>query len=155
MKRTLMVRYRTHEDQAATHAALVSAVFEELAALRPPGLRYAAWQVGGGAAFAHLAEIDTVDGGNPLLEIGSFKRFQQALRERCAEPPQPAELTGWALTVSTCLGPDSGSAFASTSASASASASGLGIRLRLFPGKPGGDSSFFAPVSFAAVTSLQ
>jgi hypothetical protein len=39
--------------------------------------------------FVHLASLE--DGATPLSSLESFRAFQKDIRERCAEPPQPAE----------------------------------------------------------------
>lgn len=90
--KTLLVRYTTTEESAAANAALVRAVFDELRALAPGGLRYASYQLGDGRTFLHLASIES-PAANPLLSLPAFKAFQASLRERCVEPPVVTELT--------------------------------------------------------------
>jgi hypothetical protein len=92
MKR-IQVRYRTHPDRAAENETLVKAVFQELKARAPKGIRYAALKLADGATFVHTVEIDTPDGSNPLSEIGAFKAFQKDLTERCVEQPQASDVT--------------------------------------------------------------
>jgi len=87
-----LVRYRVAPDRAAENEALVRAVYEELARLRPPGLRYSTHVLEDGVTFVHQAIVDTPDGVNPLLELPAFLRFQAGIRERCVEPPQVERL---------------------------------------------------------------
>ena len=87
-----LVRYRVAPDRAAENEALVRAVYEELARLRPPGLRYSTHVLEDGVTFVHQAIVDTPDGVNPLLELPAFSRFQEGIRERCEEPPQVPRL---------------------------------------------------------------
>jgi hypothetical protein len=80
-----MVRYKVKPDRVAENEALVRAVYEELAATEPPGLRYATFRLEDGVTFVHLA---TVEGdGNPLADVEAFARFQAGIRDRCDEPP--------------------------------------------------------------------
>jgi hypothetical protein len=90
--KTIMVQYKTTEAQADANEALVRSVFDELAAARPGGLRYASYRLTGGANFVHVATIDTPD-DNPLTALPSFKNFQSQLRARCVEPPVVTELS--------------------------------------------------------------
>ncbi len=88
--RQVMVRYKVKPDRAAENEALVRAVYEELAASEPEGLRYATYRLEDGVSFVHLA---TVDGEhNPLAETAAFARFQADVRDRCEEPPVATEL---------------------------------------------------------------
>ena len=87
--RRVMVRYKVKPDRAAENEALVRAVYEELAASEPPGLRYATYRLEDGVTFVHLA---TVEGDrNPLSEVEAFARFQADIRDRCDEPPVATE----------------------------------------------------------------
>ncbi len=88
--RQVMVRYKVKPDRGAENEALVRAVYEELAASEPEGLRYATYRLEDGVSFVHLA---TVDGEhNPLAETAAFARFQADVRDRCEEPPVATEL---------------------------------------------------------------
>lgn len=90
--RTIMVRYKTSEASADSNAALVRAVFEELRACAPQGLRYASYRLADGVTFVHLATLETRD-DNPLATLPSFKAFQAGIKERCVEPPVVVELS--------------------------------------------------------------
>ena len=88
--RQVMVRYQVKPDRAAENEALVRAVYEELAATAPTGLRYATYRLQDGVSFVHLA---TVEGEhNPLAETAAFARFQADVGDRCEEPPVVTEL---------------------------------------------------------------
>lgn len=87
MKWTL-VRYRAKPEQADENQRLSAAVFDELEQQRPAGLRYAVFRLPDDT-FVHIAMSD--DGARPLSSFESFRAFQKEIRERCAEPPQPAE----------------------------------------------------------------
>ena len=81
MKWTL-IRYRTHPERTDENTALVRAVFEELQAKSPPGLRYMAMRLPGGE-FVHL--FSAAEEPNPLLAMPAFQAFQTGVRERQAE----------------------------------------------------------------------
>jgi hypothetical protein len=90
--KTIMVRYRTSDAQAEANAVLVRAVFNELRASAPQGIRYASYRLADGATFVHIATLDSPD-ANPLTALPSFKAFQKELKERCVELPVITELT--------------------------------------------------------------
>lgn len=88
----VMVSYRVKADQAAENERLVRAVYEELRATEPAGLRYATFKLEDGVSFVHIAE--TEDELNPLREVKAFAQFQAGIAERCIEPPVVKKLTG-------------------------------------------------------------
>ncbi len=91
MSRVVVVRYRTSAQAAEENAALVAAVYEELAQSRPAGLRYATYRLGDGTTFLHVAHLDGDD--NPLARSPAFAAFQKELGQRCVEGPEPQEAT--------------------------------------------------------------
>ncbi len=90
--KTIMVRYKTLEVASDTNATLVRAVFEELRARAPKGLRYASYRLPDGVTFVHIATLETPD-DNPLLGLPSFKAFQSNHKARCVEPPVVTEMS--------------------------------------------------------------
>ena len=84
MKRTL-IRYKTRPDMADRNATLIAAVFEELKAARPVGIRYLSLRVEDDS-FVHFVEAEP-DAANVLPGLAAFKTFQNGIRERCDEPP--------------------------------------------------------------------
>ena len=88
--RRVMVRYKVTPGRAEENAALVRAVYEELAATNPPGLRYATFRLDDGVSFVHVASVEGDD--NPLGEVAAFARFQAGVRDRCAVQPVVTEL---------------------------------------------------------------
>ena len=89
--RTIMVRYKTSETHADANETLVRAVFQELRARAPKGLRYASYRLADGVTFVHIATLETPD-ENPLVVLPSFKAFQEQLKDRCVEQPLVTEL---------------------------------------------------------------
>ena len=86
MKRTL-IRYKTKPEAADANATLVEAVFAELKAKQPTGVRYLTLRLDDGV-FVHVVEHETDDGPSPLLQLDAFQAFQRGIRERCIEPPE-------------------------------------------------------------------
>lgn len=91
MKR-VMVRYKVKPEHAAQNENLVRAVYEELHAAQPAGLRYATFKLDDDVTFIHFASNESDNGDSPLSRIAAFKRFQEGLRKRCVEPPTVTEL---------------------------------------------------------------
>lgn len=89
--RTVLVRYKTLEDQAEANAGLVRAVFDELAARAPGGFHYVTFRLADGVTFVHLATMAGTT--SPLQSLPAFQRFQENIRARCAEPPVLSELS--------------------------------------------------------------
>jgi hypothetical protein len=87
MTRAVVVRYRTRPDAADENERLIKAVFEELAAARPDGIRYLSFRVAE-TTFVHVAVYDT--DANPLEDIEAFRTFTSGIADRCEEPPAPA-----------------------------------------------------------------
>jgi hypothetical protein len=87
----VMIRYKVKPGRTQENEQLIRAVYEELHATAPSGLRYATFRMEDGVSFVHIAANET-DGPNPLREIAAFQRFQQDVGERCVEPPVSVEL---------------------------------------------------------------
>jgi len=84
---TTVVRYTTKPDRGAENQELVEAVFAELAAQQPDGLRYVTFRLEDGTTFVHIAIVDTDDGTNPLTSVAAFGEFQSGIPERFEAPP--------------------------------------------------------------------
>jgi hypothetical protein len=89
---TTIVRYRVAPGRTEENAALVRAVYAELAATQPPGFRYATHLEDDGVSFVHIATTD--DGHDtPLPRLPAFQRFRAGLAERCDVRPEATTLT--------------------------------------------------------------
>ena len=78
------------QDQARRadrNAELISAVFSELKAAKPDGVRYLSLRLDDDT-FIHFVETAAEDGSSPIPEAHGVPAFQSGIRERCAEPPQ-------------------------------------------------------------------
>jgi hypothetical protein len=89
MKRTV-IRYRTKPEQAAENARLIAAVFAELAAQAPAGVRYMALRLADDT-FVHV--VESAETPSPLSQLAAFRAFQAGIAERCLEPPRAVEAT--------------------------------------------------------------
>jgi hypothetical protein len=85
MKRTL-IRYKAKPEAADRNAELVAAVFAELKAAKPEGVRYLTLRLEDDS-FVHFVETAADDGASALPKLTAFQAFQSGIRERCAEPP--------------------------------------------------------------------
>jgi hypothetical protein len=84
---TIMVRYKTTSAaHADANAALVRAVFAELAAAAPASLSYACYRLEDGVSFMHVATVENRN-QNPLVTLPAFRAFLAKLSERCDGPP--------------------------------------------------------------------
>lgn len=86
MRRTV-IRYKTKSEAADRNAELVSAVFAELQAAQPAGVRYLALRLDDDS-FVHIVET-AEDGSGTIPKLKAFAAFQAGIRERCLEPPAP------------------------------------------------------------------
>ena len=80
------VTYTVKPGREEENAALVRAVFEELAQARPAGFRYAAFQIPETRKVIH---VYTDEGGTPgvnLQELPSFKAFVAEAADRHERP---------------------------------------------------------------------
>jgi len=91
VKRTL-VRYKTKPDRARENERLIEAVFRELHAGSPEGVRYLALRLADGT-FVHFVMAEWERGTSPLTGLEAFRAFQGGIKERCLEPPQAHEAT--------------------------------------------------------------
>ena len=85
MRRTL-IRYKTRPEAADENAELIAAVFAELKAAQPEGVRYLSLRLEDDT-FIHMVESAADDGSSALPKLAAFGAFQSGIRERCAEPP--------------------------------------------------------------------
>jgi hypothetical protein len=91
MRRTL-IRYKAKPEAADRNAELIAAVFSELEAAKPDGVRYLSIRLDDDT-FIHFVEATSEDGSSPIPNLAAFQAFQNGIRERCAEPPLVREAT--------------------------------------------------------------
>ena len=84
-----LIRYRTHAEHADENQRLIEAVFEDLAASRPAGIRYGVLRLEE-TMFQHIVLAEDEAARARLTGLAAFRAFQERVRERCLEPPVPA-----------------------------------------------------------------
>ena len=86
MKRTL-IRYKTKPEMADKNAELIAAVFAELKAAQPEGVRYLSLRLDDDT-FIHFVETEADDGASALPKLAAFQgvpeRHSRALRRTAA-----------------------------------------------------------------------
>jgi len=85
MSTAVVVQYRTRADAADLNQQLIEAVFDELHARRPSGLRYMALRLDDGVGFVHVLVSEADD--DPLAGLPAFRRFQDGTDRRLVTPP--------------------------------------------------------------------
>ena len=80
-----MVTYAVKPGREQENAALVRAVFEELAQTRPAGFRYAVFQLPDSRRFLHLYTNEG-DASGALQRLPSFRRFADRAQDRHERP---------------------------------------------------------------------
>jgi len=90
--RAVMVRYRVKPEMAEENERLVRAVYAELQALKPAGLRYQTHRLPDGVSFVHVAVYADGVAESPLPQLASFKAFTADIKARCDEQPATQEL---------------------------------------------------------------
>jgi len=89
MKRSL-IRYKTKAESAEENERLIRAVFTELHAKSPDGVRYMALWLEDGS-FVHFFEAEAGEGAFSMPSLKAFRAFQSGIRDRTIEPPQAGE----------------------------------------------------------------
>jgi len=87
-----MVSYTLKPDRVAENERLARAVYDELRATRPAGLRYATFRLGDGVSFVHIVAHEEAGGANALTALPAFQAFAAGVKDRCASPPVRVEL---------------------------------------------------------------
>jgi hypothetical protein len=80
-----MVTYTVKPGREEQNAALVRAVFEELAQARPTGFRYAVFQIPGSRQFIHLYTNEGATSAG-LQQLPSFQAFAAGAADRHEQP---------------------------------------------------------------------
>jgi hypothetical protein len=91
MKRSL-IRYKTKPERTDENERLIKAVFAELHAKSPTGVRYLAVKLGDGS-FVHVVATESGESASAIAGLDAFRAFQSGIRERTSEPPQSNEAT--------------------------------------------------------------
>jgi hypothetical protein len=88
-----MVVYKTKPEHNAENEHLLEAVFAELQAKKPEGVRYVAAKLPDDT-YVHLVFTDTPDGApSPLSQLDAFRAYQADVRTRLQAPPTTGDAT--------------------------------------------------------------
>lgn len=85
----MMIRYKVKREETARELELLRAIYAELEATKPDGIRYATFQLEDGVSFVEFAETD---GPGRFSELEAFRAYRATLDERCEEAPVVTEL---------------------------------------------------------------
>lgn len=85
----VMIRYKVKREQLERELELLGAIYEELKATRPEGLRYATFQLEDEVSFVEFAETDAP---GRFSELDAFRAYRATLDQRCEEAPVVTEL---------------------------------------------------------------
>ena len=88
----VMVRYKVKPERVEENEALVRAVYDELRATAPAGLRYATFRLDDGVSFVHLAVTEEDGDDSALPRLPAFQAFREHLEDRTEEGPVATEL---------------------------------------------------------------
>ncbi len=88
--RHTMVTYTVKPGREEENAALIRAVFDELAQTQPSGFRYAVLQIPGTRQFVHLY-TDEGEKAGALQELPAFQAFLSGAQDRQEQPAAFAE----------------------------------------------------------------
>ena len=92
MKRQIVV-YKAKPEHNAENEHLLKAVFAELQAKQPTGVRYMAAKLPDDT-YVHIVFTDTPEGEPfPLSQLDAFRAYQAEVRSRLQAPPTTGEAT--------------------------------------------------------------
>lgn len=89
----VLIHYRVKRDQLEPNKAMLRAVYEDLEAQRPEGLRYATFQLDDGVTFLAYVETDEDTTTAAHHRLKSFHQYRSALEELCDQPPSVTMLS--------------------------------------------------------------
>ena len=92
MKRQIVI-YKAKPEHNAENERLLKAVFAELHAKQPKGVRYVAAKLADDT-YVHFVFTDTPEGEpGPLSKLDAFRAYQAEVRSRLQAPPTTGEAT--------------------------------------------------------------
>ena len=92
MKRQIVI-YKAKPEHNGENERLLKAVFAELNAEQPKGVRYAAARLADDT-YVHIVFTDVPEGEpNPLSKLDAFRAYQAEVRSRLQAPPATGEAT--------------------------------------------------------------
>jgi hypothetical protein len=92
VKRQIVI-YKAKPEHAVENERLLKAVFAELQAKRPDGVRYVAAKLADDT-YVHIVFTDTPEGEpGPLSRLDAFRAYQAEVRSRLQAPPTAGDAT--------------------------------------------------------------
>jgi quinol monooxygenase YgiN len=85
--KVIKVTYTVHAAFAEKNKANIQQFIKDLQGIADPGLRYHIYQAADGKTFMHFAEYTSDEAQKTLLELPSFKAFQQQRDEQLEAEP--------------------------------------------------------------------
>lgn len=80
------IRYTVRPDEVSENIALLRAFFDELEAVRSPGLIYETYLLEDGITFVHM--VDSATNAEPFGDLPTYRRYRDTIQARCIELPQ-------------------------------------------------------------------
>jgi hypothetical protein len=87
MSKVAIVTYKVLDGKADENREFVQAVFSNLKAKSPAGVKYASTIADDNLTFTHIAYFESDAAKTALTDSAEFKSFQKDLKERCEIPP--------------------------------------------------------------------
>lgn len=84
------IRYTVRRDEVSENIVLLRAFFDELEAVRLPGLIYETYLMEDGVTFLHI--VDSATNAAPFSDLPTYRRYRDTVQARCTEPPQMVAL---------------------------------------------------------------
>ena len=92
MKRQIVI-YKAKPEHDAENERLLKALFAELQAKQPDGVRYVAAKLADDT-YVHIVFTDTQEGEpGPLSKLDAFRAYQAEVRSRLQAPPNAGDAT--------------------------------------------------------------
>ena len=92
MKATV-VQYTAKPERADENQQLVEAVFADLEERQPEGFTYKVFRLEDGVRFVHVLIEHDVENPDSLFDVPAFKKFVEAVNDRCDVLPAPSGAT--------------------------------------------------------------
>jgi|SRR5882762_3500523 len=86
-----IIRYKLKADRVEENEKFVRAVFRELHAWGPEGIRYATYKLADGVSFVHILFYETEKAHESLTNLPAFRTFQAQAKDRFEESPVVSE----------------------------------------------------------------
>jgi hypothetical protein len=83
----VITSYKLRPEEVRPTLGRLQAVYDELAAREPSGLRWASFQLSDGVSFLSFVEFEGTPGEAPHHRLEAFREYRSKLDASCEEPP--------------------------------------------------------------------